>query len=287
MSAAFSAAFKTALEFAGHGHRVFPTFSVKDGACTCPKRRACDSPGKHPLTRHGFQDATTNERKLLQWNERWRDANWAVVCGSDFVVIDVDPKAGAEPREVIGEYGLQGRPTVWTGRASSGPLEDERGAHVYCEGGTRSGSPRAGVQVKGEGGYVMVPGSRHVSGEQYEWAGAARPWTTELEPLPEPLRPAHRRPEPPPLGGPIKNGTRHETLKALAVWLVTRGVTDPDVIRGALLEVNRRRCQPPLDRAEVVAIAAWAARSKIAANERRIAKAPVMPGLRLASTRGT
>jgi hypothetical protein len=50
-----------------------------------------------------------------------------------------------------------------------------------------------------------------------------------------------RRGTPPPPGEVIPCGRRHTTLVDLAVDLVRRGVTDPDLVRGALLEVNRVR----------------------------------------------
>ncbi len=102
-------------------------------------RRECNTPGKHPRTANGFKDASADERQLLQWNDRWADANWAVACGSNVSVIDIDTKAGADPTEIISDYELGGRPTVWTGAALAGELEGVRGAHVYSANGVRTG----------------------------------------------------------------------------------------------------------------------------------------------------
>jgi hypothetical protein len=39
------------------------------GVCQCPKRSNCPSPGKHPLLKHGLQDASTNSSTIERW---WR-----------------------------------------------------------------------------------------------------------------------------------------------------------------------------------------------------------------------
>lgn len=75
----------------------------------------------------------------------------------------------------------------------------------------------------------------------------------------------------PPAGEPIPAGRRHDGLLHIALELVRRGVIAEDLLRGALLEANRCRCQPPGDPAHVAAIAVWAARSGIAEGQRRAA----------------
>ncbi len=54
-----------ALAYARRGWPVLPVHSAEDGGrCTCEKGRECDSPGKHPRTRHGVKDATTDEGQI-------------------------------------------------------------------------------------------------------------------------------------------------------------------------------------------------------------------------------
>lgn len=80
---------------------------------------------------------------------------------------------------MLDEYDLTG-PVVWTGEALEGDLEGVRRAHVYCANGVPTGpSPVAGVEIKAKGGYVLLPGSRHVSGVAYEWADSKRPWPAQ------------------------------------------------------------------------------------------------------------
>jgi Bifunctional DNA primase/polymerase, N-terminal len=268
-----SAAFETARDTAAHGLRVFPCHSIGTGGrCTCG-RPGCKSPGKHPRTRHGFDEATADERGLLHWNDRWPDANWALVCDR-VSVIDCDAKAGADMREVIAEHDLDGRPTVWTGEALTGPLEGERGGHVYCAAGARTGQTAVdGVEVRGLGSYVLLPGSRHISGVAYEWASDARPWTVLLEPLPPALIPqaagvGEQRPLEP--GARVPHHQRHPHLKDFSIRLARAGVTDQRTILAHLQTEFRERCvqTPPPERGSLEKLAAWAASSRIAGRER-------------------
>ena len=74
MSATATSAFETARDFAEHGLPVFPVHTVADGVCSCGKK-ACDRRG-NPRTPNGLDDASTDERVLLAWNDRWPDANY-------------------------------------------------------------------------------------------------------------------------------------------------------------------------------------------------------------------
>src|SRR5262249_38974774 len=38
-----------------------------EGVCDCPKKTECESPGKHPRTMHGLDDATTDTGKIRTW----------------------------------------------------------------------------------------------------------------------------------------------------------------------------------------------------------------------------
>jgi hypothetical protein len=55
------------------------------------------------------------------------------------------------------------------------------------------------------------------------------------------------------LSGPIRDGQRNVTLASVAGSLRDRGL-DAETISSVLLEVNQRRCEPPLAEAEVVGI---------------------------------
>src|SRR5665213_2957379 len=84
-----------ARSYAAAGFYVFPTHDLSAGACSCGQ--TCASPGKHPRTPHGFQDATLDPVTIAAWWKRWPTANVAIDCGrSGLVVVDVDIKNGAQ-----------------------------------------------------------------------------------------------------------------------------------------------------------------------------------------------
>jgi hypothetical protein len=149
-----------ALELAAMGYHVFP----------------CRSRTKVPLTARGFKDATTDENQIREWWGRHPDANVAIACGeSEIVVLDIDAKGGADPREIIPELGLDDYLIVWTGEAPEpcekypNSLAGARGAHVYFAGQVATTkTSMEGVEVRGVGSYVMAPPSVHESGVPYE-----------------------------------------------------------------------------------------------------------------------
>ncbi|MGH9023116.1 MAG: bifunctional DNA primase/polymerase, partial [Acidimicrobiia bacterium] len=83
-----------ALAYAARDWAVFPLHTILGGTCSC--RRACAHPAKHPLTRHGLLDATTDAATIGAWWARWPWAGVAVATGrrSGLVVVDVDPRSG-------------------------------------------------------------------------------------------------------------------------------------------------------------------------------------------------
>src|SRR5689334_19897375 len=82
---------EAALEYAHRGWHVFPLHQNghvdKEG----------QPDDKAPATRHGFKDASVDERQIRTW---WRDnpdANIGIACGkSNLVVVDIDRKKGVD-----------------------------------------------------------------------------------------------------------------------------------------------------------------------------------------------
>jgi Virulence-associated protein E/Bifunctional DNA primase/polymerase, N-terminal/Primase C terminal 2 (PriCT-2) len=157
-----------ALAYARKGWRVFPLHSIRDGHCTCQKR--CTSPGKHPRTRGGFKDATTEPAPITAWWNRWSDANIGIATGSGLAVIDVD---GPEGFQEFGQLVRGNEPIPETLVSKTG-----NGYHFIFS--TREGGPevrnsaRGNVHVRGEGGYIVAPPSNHHSGKQYQWVKQAK-----------------------------------------------------------------------------------------------------------------
>jgi hypothetical protein len=232
----------------------------------------CRPDGKAPLTRHGFKQATRDERQILQWWDTWPDANIGIACGAaGIAVVDIDAKAGGDPAEIIAGLNLNG--DIVVARTGEAPpvsdqfpesLEGVRGAHVYFRAAVRTGPlNHDGVELRANGAYVVAAPSLHPSGVRYEWHGRdLPPPVAALPKLPPGLHP-HRAVKPPAIHETMKLGRRHDGLKDIAIDLVRRGITAEDLLAGALLEANRCRCQPPKSPEEVRLIARWAAGSQL------------------------
>ncbi|MCK4624378.1 MAG: bifunctional DNA primase/polymerase [Phycisphaerae bacterium] len=160
---------KVALEYAQQGWQVLPIYEIDDGKCACGKR-GCNSPGKHPRTMHGLKDATTDQRDIKKWWEKWPNANIGIATGkvSGLMVLDIDPRNGGEDTLDEIENNNGRLPKTLQSITGSG------GTHFYFRhpGGnvkSRANALGKGVDVKADGGYVVAPYSLHVSNRHYDW----------------------------------------------------------------------------------------------------------------------
>jgi hypothetical protein len=162
-----------ALYCAALGWPVVPLHSITAGGrCTCGNPD-CPSPGKHPLTPHGYKDASRDPAVIHGWFAKWSDANYGIVTGrqSRLLVIDVDGEAGKRALALLeAQLGIVLEPCVFT----------PRGLHVYLrlapDGPAipcSAGKLGEGIDVRGDGGYVVGPGSQHATG-LYELAPGFR-----------------------------------------------------------------------------------------------------------------
>jgi len=158
-----------ALAYSELGWHVLPCHGARDDRCTCG-RAACDRAGKHPLTAHGVHDASADPDTIRAWWQRWPWANVAVATGaaSGLVVLDVDPRHG-------GDVALVDR-VRRSGRLDylAHVLTGSNGDHYYRRhpGGSvpnSVGKLGPGIDIRGDGGFVIAPPSRHISGQRYLW----------------------------------------------------------------------------------------------------------------------
>jgi hypothetical protein len=168
-----------ALGYASRGWSVFPCHTPTIDGCSCG-RSGCTSPGKHPRTRNGVHDATTERATVAGWWRRWPDANIAIATGqtSRLVVIDLDSRHGGSEAwtAVTARHSAVEPPIVATGG----------GWHLWFRhhGGripNSAGRLGAGIDVRGDGGYVIAPPSLHPRGVRYRWLRGPR---SELPMLP-------------------------------------------------------------------------------------------------------
>jgi hypothetical protein len=166
----------TALSYAQRGWSVFPCHTVGDQGCSC-RRTDCGSPGKHPRIAGGLNAASADPEAISRWWSRWPSANVAVCTGavSGLVVVDIDPDHGGVDtlRKLVDSHGpLTPGPLVRTGSGGWHAYFRHPGDAVRNSAGTRLG---AGVDVRGDGGYVIAPPSRHASGRHYTWDVTGEP----------------------------------------------------------------------------------------------------------------
>jgi putative DNA primase/helicase len=253
----------SALAYATHGWAVHPLHTMHTGTCSCGQS-SCPNPGKHPRTQHGVKDATTDEATIRQWWERHPDANIGIATGtiSNLVVLDVDPRHGGDEslKQWTTQYGQDFLATV-TSCTGGGGLHL---LYTYPDQPIRNKAGLApGLDIRGDSGYIVAPPSMHASGQPYHWEQP--PDTTPLAPLPAWLldlltTSSHRSngalPE---VSAPIPEGQRNNTLTSLAGTMRRRGMSAEEIC-GALLIINNRRCQPPLQDDELWRIATSIAR---------------------------
>jgi putative DNA primase/helicase len=242
--------------------QIFPlhTPNPKDRLCTCGTP-GCTDQGKHPRTANGFHDSSSSPDQIRQWWNRWSNANIGIPTGvqNHICVLDVDPRHNGDKSLKNLELKYGKLPSTFTVRTGGG------GFHFYFSRWTGPkiksvsnalGDEYPGLDVKGEGGYTVGPGSLHLSGNRYEIINGGA-----LVDVPEWLETLLVNP--PGINGSnsssfkapeiINEGTRDTTLTAMATALANKNIGDVAVL-AALREVNRTRCNPPYDDSKIVDI---------------------------------
>lgn len=233
-----------AIEYGKRGWAVLPLHSISNGKCTCGKPN-CGSPGKHPRTKHGVKDATTDEDQIQAWWLEWPDANIGIATGSEsgFFVLDVDGEEGEKSLHELEKTHDILPTTIFS-------ITGGNGKHLFFNHpGFKISNKVAiapGLDVRGDGGYIVAPPSTHISGRRYEWEiteemAEAPSWLLDLlssnytkfiedEIIPE--------------------GRRDNTLFRYASKLRAMGIKFEEA-KILALEFNKK-CVPPLHTREVI-----------------------------------
>lgn len=197
-----------AARYAGLGIPIFP----------------CAPAGKRPLTRSGFQDATSSGQVVDRWWQRWPEANIGLPTGAlgGVLVVDVDVRGVGSG---YGAFQRARRAGIaegwgWLVRTPSG------GLHAYYPAGEAEQRSwqvaSAHIDFRGDGGYVIAAPSRlEVNGRFTSYTVIA---VTTHDPAPVDagrlrrfLEP-ERRQLPPASSLPVRDASP----ASLAAWLAAR-----------------------------------------------------------------
>jgi hypothetical protein len=233
MSGAPALALDRILLLARRGWRLFP----------CVRR------SKTPLIEAWPRLASFDPRVLERWSDDNPNCNWAMATGvqSGVFGLDVDGEVGRRSlAKLESEHGpLTITLTTITGREDGG----EHRIFKYPLMDVRSSTRRlgAGLHIRAEGGYLVVPESIHPSGRVYQFVDESIPvaevsnWLLELL-----LSPTHDSGHQSPAERSIlRDGERNDGLIRYAGALRRRGA-DYAEIEKRLLEANQRRCYDAL-----------------------------------------
>ena len=192
------------------------------------------------------------------------DLGIATGAASGFWVLDVDGEDGeASLRKLEAEHGpLPATVEVITGK----------GRHSYFRIGEHGairnsvGEIAPGLDVRGDGGYVLAPPSIHPSGRAYAWSidtaqefADAPDWLYALlgnqdkgsTAKGKPLEHWHLL-----LNTSVRNGERNSTLASLCGKLLHSGLNDLTLLYDVMLCINLARCEEPLPEIEVESLVA-------------------------------
>lgn len=197
---------------------------------------------KKPITPHGFLDATTDPAQIAAWWSQWPAASIGVACGaSGLLVLDID--ADKDGLDTFADL-CHSLPLPIEDRHTLTTLTGGGGMHVIWkapEGVTirnSAGKLGKGLDIRGDGGYIIVPPSPHPSGNLYRFEIKSAPIQAPQvlvdllmvpEPSPAPAPPAQYSAPTPYTDRLLQKsfervagasaGTRNDTLNRAAYYL--------------------------------------------------------------------
>jgi putative DNA primase/helicase len=233
--------------------------------------RNCSSLGKSPVVRWAeYQTRPPAEQEVLGW-WRWQgNANVAVALGR-LLRIDVDGPGGEKTLRDLSRGDLPRTPEFDSGRDNGGRgLLYAAPPGVVLRTSVEGASVGQELRLQGLGAQTVLPPSRHHLGSYYAWRPGRSPHEVAVAPAPAWLvevlqaKTAGGKGKRAPVLGDdekIEDGKRDTLLTSLAGTMRRRGMVEEEIY-AALVVVNDRRCQPPLDDDQVRKIAESIAKRK-------------------------
>ena len=180
-----------ALHYASLGMRVLPLHYITSvGTCSCggaavnPKCK----PGKHPYSRlvpHGVLNASLDTDRVREWFTN-TPYNIGLATGRDsgIFVLDRDDPDGGDTSLLALEAEHGGLPQTLTQITGKGVhYVFQIPSDLEIKNSVKKLAP--GIDIRGNGGYVVAAPSKHENGKFYIWAGVQHPLREEIAPAPE------------------------------------------------------------------------------------------------------
>ena len=253
-----------AIQYAKEGLTIFPVFEMVNGRCSCGDED-CRSPGKHPRTSRGHNDATNDPGQVKSWWEAWPTANIGYRPKENEIVLDIE-KEGIKNgllRDLIKRFGAP--PVTKTSNTGGG------GQHHFYK--LPEGAPEIrnrakvfdGMDIRTVKGYVILPPSNHASGGIYIWEARAGPTVKELPmewcngiaagqtttPQTKARAPRNK----------YTDGHRNSSMFNMACAARGKGKEEDEILK-ELKRENKRLCDPQLADSELKKIAESVTRYK-------------------------
>jgi putative DNA primase/helicase len=283
---------EAAAEYGRRGFRVLPLHHlVAPGVCSCARMGECGkSAAKHPRIAAWQREATSDLDAIGVWWLDWPHANVGLAMGgaARLVALDIDGPAGrASLAALEAQHGAL--PRTLTSRSGREDGGEHRLFHVppaldLAAIKNRASRLAPGLDVRAEGGQIVVCPSIHLSGRPYTWIDEAPiaelpRWLFDLAaPPPAPIAPPPA-PSPRTSGGAdpiaraaaylatmdpaISGSGGHQATWAAAVALVRGFDLAPSAALSLLEREFNPRCQPPWSRRELEHKVASAARAQL------------------------
>lgn len=238
---------EAALHYAGLGFAVLPLLQKQ----------------KTPKGLHGSAEASSDPKQIQRWWTVNPEFNIGIATGSKskLVVIDVDedPEKDVHGMQTLRDWEREHGelPDTWIATTGRG------GAHYYYktdQSWHNSAGLLPGIDIRGEGGYVVAPPSVHPNGSVYDWDGFYNPEDQEIAwlsgsalELVEYLRKSKKDKKDDQKynqTAEIQKGHRQSLLVALIGSLINIGLSE-DAIREAVRLENEQKCKPPMSESEL------------------------------------